>query len=222
LRLPTFGFRVVMAEPSLTQATQAAAFQKEWEAARRTETTVAGKTPLQLLERLLKEASPAQREALQAAIEQLNGEVRKRNELEARAAKSLLSGALSIRINLVWTARYLDQLDSIITVEGKQGGIQADLARQAKERFDQQKPNFDGYAAAYADLVQQLATDFRPQDVAAQTEVLRTDLASRRRGGDHAILDALLSDIERYRSGAATQTGQILRSVVGPRPWLAR
>lgn len=221
MRLPTFGMRIVISATALSQLDQAPAFQKEWEEARRTETSIAGKSAIDLLEGLLRQAVPAQRAVLQAAVEQLNDEVRKRNELQGRAVKSLLSSALAIRKNLIWTVEYLEQLNLIINVDGKQGGVQADIARRAQPRFDDQKRNFDSYASVYADLVQQLGSDFRREEVQGQAETLKTDLLTQKRLSDLPTVDAVAADTIRYREGQARETGVILRAVVGPRSWLS-
>ncbi len=220
MRLPTFGFRIVVSATALNQTEQAAALQKEWDEARRTETSVAGKNPLQLLEGLLKQAAtPAEKAQLQAVIEQFNTEVRQRNELQARAIKSLLSGALIIRSNIALTATNFDQLHKLGIDAGKPG-IQGDLAKQAKAKLDEQKPKFEIWATVYADLVQQLGSDFRADDVKAQAEVLKADLVARGRDYDRAGVDATLADATAFRDGRRRDTAKILRAVVGPRPWL--
>ncbi len=220
-KLPTFGFRIALGETALNRTEQAAAIQKEWDEARRTETSVAGKNPLQILEGLQKQAStPAEKAQLQAVVEQLNTEVRKRNELQARAVKSLLNGALTIRNNLQWTALYLDQLQEIIKIGSQQKDVRADLAKQAKNRFDLQKRNFDGYASAYADLIQQLGSgDFTRDEVKAEAQVLKADFVQRGRGEEQAKVDATVADVEAYRSGRVRDTAKILRSLVGPHEW---
>jgi hypothetical protein len=220
MRLPTFGFRVVVSATALNQAEQAAALQKEWDEARRTETSVAGKNPLQLLEGLLKQAAtPAEKAQLQAVIEQFGTEVRQRNELQARAIKSLLSSALIIRSNIVLTATNFDQLHKMGIDAGKPG-IQGDLAKQAKAKLDEQKPKFEVWATVYADLIQQLGSDFRADEVKAQAEVLKADLTARGRDYDRPGVDATLADATAFRDGRMRDTAKILRSVIGPRPWL--
>ncbi len=223
MRLPTFGFRIVVSATALNQTEQAAALQKEWDDARRTETSVAGKNPLQLLEGLLKQAAtPAEKAQLQAVIEQFNTEVRQRNELQARAIKSLLSSALIIRSNIVLTANNFDQLYKMGTVDAGKPGIQGELAKQAKAKLDEQKAKFEIWASVYADLVQQLGSDFRGDDVKAQAEVLKADLAARGRDYDRPGVDATLADTTAFRDGRVRDTAKILRSVTGPRPWLMR
>lgn len=222
MRLPTFGFRVVVSATALNQAAQAAEIQKEWDEARRTETSVAGKNPLQLLEGLLKQAAtPAEKAQLQAAIEQLNAEVRKRNELQARAIKSLLSSAVIIRSNIVLTATNFDQLHAIAAADAGKSGIQGDIARNAKSRLDEQKPKFEVWATVYADLIQQLGSDFRAEEVKTQAEELKSDLSARGRAYDRAGVDAALADSIAFRDGKVRDTAKILRAVTGPRPWLA-
>ncbi|MFI4999462.1 MAG: SUMF1/EgtB/PvdO family nonheme iron enzyme [Reyranellales bacterium] len=220
MRLPTFGFRVVVGATALSKAEQAKEIQKEWDEARRTETSVAGKNPLQLLEGLLKQAgTPAEKAQLQAVIDQFNTEVRQRNELQARAIKSLLSSALIIRSNIVLIATNFDQLHKMGIDAGKPG-IQGELAKQAKATLDERKPKFEIWASVYADLIQQLGTDFRAEDVKAQAEELKADLAARGRAYDRPGVDATLADASAFRDGRVRDTGKILRAVTGRRPWL--
>jgi len=221
MRLPTFGFRIVLGATALNQAEQAAAIQKEWDEARRTETAVAGKSPVQLLESLLKQAAtPAEKAQLQAVIEQFNTEVRKRNELQARAVKSLLSAALIIRSNIVQTATNLDRLHNFAKAEAGKAGPQGALAKQAQDKFDEERPRFEIWASVYADLVHQLGSDFRAEDVKAEAAGLKADLLARGRGYDRPGVDAALADATAYREGRLRDTAKILRAVVGARPWL--
>lgn len=221
MRLPTFGFRIVVSATALSRSEQVAAIKKEWEEARRTETSVAGKTPLQLLEGLLKQAStPAEKAQLQAAIEQFNAEVGRRNEVQGRAIKSLLSSATTIRSNLNLSADFFDQLYGLIE-EGKRSPAVADVGRKAEDRFKQQKPKFDSWATAYVDLIQQLASDFRDSDVRQQTDSLTADLAARNRAYDGPGLLAVANDVVAYRDGRVRETAKIIRSAVGPRRWLS-
>src|SRR5581483_6902085 len=181
MRLPTFGFRIVVTTTALNKAEQISVIRKEWEDARRMETSVTGKTPLQILEGLLKQAStPAEKAQLQATIDQLNVEVGRRNEIQARAIKGLLSGAVTIRSNLNLSADFFDQMYGLIE-EGKKTAALADVGRKAEERFRQQKPKFDNWATSYVDLIQQLATDFQDGDVRAQVASLKAELAARSR-----------------------------------------
>lgn len=219
LRLPSLGFRVAIGATALNDARQVSALKLEWEAARRLESAGGNKTPMQLLEDLVGKANPEQRATLRAALQQLTGESRRRNELQDRAMKSLLSSAIAIRKNLLWTAEYLEQLNKIVVIDGKGTGVQADIARQARARFDAQKVNFEGYASVYADLIQQLGTDFQPEAVASQASVLKSDLTQRGRGMDLPTVDAVVSDAGRYRAGTARNTSVILESVVGRRNW---
>jgi hypothetical protein len=219
MRRKSFGFRLVIGAVTITGMEQASAIGKQWDKARRMEATPSGKTPLQLLEGLQKEvAIPAQKATLQAAITQINSEVRGRNEVEGRAVKGLLNGAMALRMSLNWTAVSLNELNSIATIEKDQ--FPADFVQKAKAKFDGVKPYFDNYASAYADIIQRLGTDFKAEEIAAQAQILKNDLLSQSRGQDISVVDAAAKDIAAYRDGSVRETSKILRSVVGPRPWL--
>ena len=221
-RLPTFGFRVMVSATALRQADQIATIKKEWDEASRSETSVAGKTPVQLLEDLLKQArTPTEKAQLQAALEQFNTEMGRRNELQARAIKSLLAAALTIRSNLNLSADFFDQMYGMIE-SGKKaaGGPMEEVGKRAEQRFKEQKPKFDSWATSYADLIQQLA-DFRGPDVAAQGSAVKDDLTARGRGYDGPALTAVLGDVTAYRDGRVRDTTKIIRSAIGPRKWFA-
>jgi hypothetical protein len=220
MKLPTFGFRIVVSATALSRSEQVAAIKKEWEDARRTETSVAGKSPLQLLEGLLKRANtPAEKAQLQAAMEQFNAEAGRRNEMQGRAIKSLLSAATTIRSNLNFSASTFDQLSEMIE-EGKRSPVVAELGRRAEVRFKEQKPKFDSWATTYADLVRQLASDFRDSDVRQEAGALAADLVAQKRAYEGPGLEAVAKDVAAYRDGRMRETTQIIRSAIGPRRWL--
>lgn len=221
MRLPTFGFRILLTTTALNKAEQISVIRKEWEDARRMETSVTGKTPLQILEGLLKQAStPAEKAQLQATIDQLNVEAGRRNEIQARAIKGLLSGAVTIRSNLNLSADFFDQIYGLIE-DGRKNPALADVGHKAEDRFRQQKPKFDNWATSYVDLIQQLATDFQDRDVRAQAVSLKAEFAARSRAYEAPGLEAVAEEVAAYRDGRSRETAKIIRSAIGARRWLA-
>ncbi len=223
MRLPTFGFRIVLTTTSLNQSEQVAVIRKEWEDARRMETNVAGKSPLQILEGLLKQAgTPTEKAQLQATIDQLNVEVGRRNEIQARAIKGLLSAAVTIRSNLNLSADLFDKLYGLIEEARKNPKDLGQIGRDAEQRFKEQKPKFDSWATAYVDLIQQVASDFPDADVRSQAASLKSDFAARSRAYDGPALDLIAGEVAAYRDGRSRETAKIIRSAIGPRRWLDR
>jgi hypothetical protein len=55
--------------------------------------------------------------------------------------------------------------------------------------------------------------------VQSQAAALKTELSSRGRNTDLALVDATVADAGRYRNGSARETARILQSVVGARDW---
>lgn len=218
LRLPTFGFRIVVGATALNRGEQAAAIDKEWLDARRTETSVEGKNPLDLLDGLLKQATtPAQKARLEAAIDGLNGEIRKRNELQGRAVKSLLQSAMIIRSSILFKADQFDKLCGIHT----NPKVPDEVRKSAKETLETSKPQFELWAGIYADVVQQLGTDFGKEEIKAQADILSADLAARRKGFEQPALDKTAEDVTAYRDNKVRDSKEIFKRVIGTRscPW---
>lgn len=222
-RLPTFGFRVVVDATAFGRTEDAAAYKKAWEEASRSETQVAGKNPVELLEAALKHATtPSEKAQIQAAIDQVKIDARIRNELQESAIKSLLQGALTNRSSLNFAADLMEKLIPIIEDGKKPGADKIDIkfGKDAEARFKEQKQKFDAWSPSYADLIKQIAA-FRDPDIKTQAASLKADLTARGRGYEGPGLDAILADVFAYRAGMQ-DTSKILRSAVGPRKWLAQ
>ncbi|HTR86316.1 MAG TPA: SUMF1/EgtB/PvdO family nonheme iron enzyme [Reyranella sp.] len=219
LRASTFGFRIMIGATALNREEQAATIEKEWTEARRTDTSVAGKDALTILDGLLKQANQAEKARMQAAVEQLNKEIVQRNELQGRAAKTLISSATIILSNMRYMADNFDQLNKLSAGADKPGVV-GDIARNSKKKLEEQEPKFELWSSVYADVIQQLARDFRDEEVKAQGEALKAELAGRGRDYDRPGVDDVLASVAEYRQNRLTDPAKILRKAVGQRPWL--
>ena len=117
-------------------------------------------------------------------------------------------------------ATSFDQLHDIITTEGKKGGEPARIAKELQPKFAKARLTFDSNAGIYADLVQQLSQEFSADDVKAAADELKAFLTTRGFAEELKWVNSTLADVDAYRSGKVRETAKILRSVVGPRPWL--
>jgi len=221
LRSPQVGFRVAIGALALTSPAEAKAVQNEWEALRKSTASSGETDALQILQRLLRDTpNPEERRDLRDVLAQIGQERRLRSELEARAIRGVWSHAVTVRGNVMASARELDDWQKVID-EPDPSGAGATRKRVAMERLGAERSIFNTYLASYLDLVTQLATGFQNADILAEARLLRREFEE---VGDKAQvehLDQTMSIVTRYRQSSQMRNTRAMRdAIVGARPWL--
>lgn len=214
-RRPDVGFRIVAGGAATGDFNYTRKLEQAFADATRSSAPKAEQARINLAELALKARDEKLRASMKEVQAQIQLEVARRNELEVRAAKSILMSAVTIRNELQ---------KSVVSVKVYDGEAEADRdpSKKAdwKQRADANVQQFQKFGSAYADLIKQLSDDF-----ALRVDTASGDLAAelRARGQEPAfkpLLDGVLTQIAVYQKGQQRDLRSILRAVAGEGRWL--
>ncbi len=160
--------------------------------------------------------------AARQAAEREASEAKARSELRAQSVRTLLSSAVVMRSDILLTAANFDQLAKLAGDDVEKEGIQGELARQAKDKLDEQKPRLKLWCGRYADIIRQLGKEFAVQEVKTQADELKADFRSHGRDADLSGVDGTVRDVAAFRQGRLSNVAAVMQSLVGNRSWLER
>ena len=139
----------------------------------------------------------------------------RRNELETRAAKSILISAVTIR-------NELEKTINAVKVNDDMAQLDRDSANKAewKQRADANVQQFQKFGSAYGDFIKQLADDFASRMSAASGDF---SAELRARGQEPAfkpLLDRVLVQVATCQKGPRCDLRTLLRDIGGDGRWL--
>lgn len=170
-RLPTFGFRLVVAAPVTVSQLRITAIRQAWNEARRFRVSTDAFDPIATLQTIVRGMTDVELKArLEEVAAAFNREVSSRNEIEARAIRRAIdSGAVLIRVirsdnhdvNILETIRDRACRDSQDDADCRQREGQLETARE----------RLHNTLRAYIDIVVQVATDYRLEEIEEQLAI---------------------------------------------------